>query len=357
MINATKIKSKLMGLVGFRQPFNPALPTLTAANLESRSGLIINDNPLVKIDFLKNTEDYISLSDADFNTQLENKQKDSIISVCNSVFSKQSFIEQSLVYRHSLNKINTETLPNGFVGYKIELEDTNDIAINIKRVLMEFSGSGNVDILLYNSSNKTVLKTKTVSITSDFQEVILDWTLDNTDGYFQGEYFIGYISTGLAVAPYKRYYEESIVISGFANLEIHPITVSGFSGGNLFDLTAINYTSISTGMNFDLAVYKDYSNIIIQNENLFARAILLDVQINCLSQYLASMVSNKDQRRAEQMTVRLIQEIEGQQGGNGFVKITGLRSKLMRSIDEIREEIEKLTTDFLGKRIYSDTLE
>lgn len=357
MINAAKISSKLMGLVGFRQPYNPALPTLTAANLESRSGLIINDNPLVKIDFLKNTEDYIDLSDADFNTQLENKQKDSIISVCNSVFNKKSFLEQSLIYRNAMNKINTESLPDGFVGYEIEFDNVNDVSINIKRVLMEFSGTGNVDLLLYNSASKSVLKTKTINVTSDLQEVVLDWTLDNTDNYFQGSYFVGYISTGLSITPFKRDYEKSNIETEYNNIDIRKIIVNGFVAGNLFDLTKIENTSLSTGLNLDISIYKDFSNIIIQNENLFAQAILLDIQISCLSQYLAAMTSNKDQRNAEQKTIRIIQEIEGQQGGQGFVKITGLRSKLIRSIDDIREQIENLTKDFLGERIYSGTLE
>jgi len=356
MFNINKIKQKVYGVVGFRQPHNPALPTLTAANLVSRSGLIINDNPLVKLDFLKATEDYIDISDADFNTNLEDKQKDSIISVCTSVFNEGSFLEQSLIFRNANNKIDLEALPNGFVGYEVEVTNQNDVSLSIPRVILEFSGTGSFDLLLFNTATSTAIQTKNITITSDLQEEVLNWTLDNTDIYFKGKYYIGYISTGLAITPFKRNYENSSVESCYDNINVNQIIVENHSGSSLFDLTKVENTDLANGLNVDFQVYNDYSNIIIQNEKLFATAISYDLQISCLSQYLSAMTSNADQRNAEQITIRIIQEIEGQQGGAGFVKITGLRSKLMRSIDDIKQEIDKLKQDFTGDRLYIETL-
>lgn len=356
MFNVDKIKQKVYGVVGFRQPYNPALPTLDADNLVSRSGLIVNDNPYVKLDFLKATDDYIDISDADFNEALANKQKESIISVCSSVFNKGAFLEQSLLFRNANNKVELESLPNGFVGYEIDITNKNDVALFIPRILLEFDGTDDIEILLFNSSQKAPIQTKTVTITTDMQEVVLGWKLDNSDNYFKGKYYLGYISTGLTVTPFKRNYESSDVQSCYDNINVQQISVLGHATNTLFDLNDIVNTEIGNGLNVDFACYNDYTNIIIQNEQIFATAILYDLQISCLAQYLAAMTSNADQRRAEQLTVRIIQEIEGQQGGEGFVKITGLRSKLMRSLDDIKTELDKLRKDQLGDRFYLTTL-
>lgn len=356
MFNVDKIKQKVYGVVGFRQPYNPALPTLDADNLVSRSGHIVNDNPYVKLDFLKGTEDYIDISDLEFNEALANKQKESIVNVCSSVFNKGAFLEQSLIYRNANNKVELESLPNGFVGYEIEVTNQNDVVLSIPRILLEFDSTGSVEILLFNTSQKAPIQTKTVSITTDFQEEVLGWKLDNSDGYFKGKYYLGYISTGLTVTPFKRNYESSDVQSCYDNINVQQISVLGHATNTLFDLNDVVNTEIGNGLNVDFSVYNDYTNIIIQNEHLFATAILYDLQISCLSQYLGSMTSNADQRRAEQLTVRILQEIEGQQGGDGFVKITGLRSKLIRSIDNIKEELDKLRKDQLGDRVYISTM-
>ena len=356
MFSIQKIQTGLKGIVGFRQPLNPNLPILTVDVLESRSGLIVNDNPLVKIDYLRATEDYQSLTDNDFSTQLIQKQQDSIVSVCNSVFNKSSFIEQSLVYRYANNKINTETLPVGFIGQKLEITDKSDVGIKIKRVLLEFSGSGSVDLLLFNSAISTPLKTKTINVTSSQQEVILDWELDNSDNYFKGDYYIGYIANGLTISPYIRDFENSSVMAGFDNLRVTNVEVLGHTTATLFDLNDVKNSSLTNGLNLDIAVYFDYTNFIIQNEILFSTAILYDLQINCLSQYLASLTSNREERKAEELSVRIFQEIEGQQGGNGFVKITGLRSKLMRSIDDIQSEIQKMKRNLTGGKVTLNTL-
>lgn len=356
MFNVDKIKQEVFGVVGFRQPLNPAAPVLTAAVKESRSGLIVNDNPLVKIDYLKATEDYHLLTDNQFSTQLEYKQKESIVNVCNQVFNKGSFLEQSLLYRYANNKTTLEILPNGFVGYEIEVTNRNDVCFEIKRIICEFDGTGDVDIMLFNSSTSTPLFTQTVTIASNNQEVVLNWKLDNSDEYFKGSFFIGYISTGLTVTPYKRIYENSNVKSCYDNLNVTNIEVIGHATSTLFDLDLVNNVSYENGLNLDLAVFHDYTNIIVQNERLFATAILYDLQISCLSQYLAALTSNREQRKAEQQAIRVFQEIEGQQGGDGFVRITGLRSQLNRSIDQVREEIQKLSNNFNGAQLRVDTM-
>jgi hypothetical protein len=354
MFNRSKIDT-LYGIVGFRQPDNPEYQILDANNLTSRSSRYVNDNPYCKVEIFKENQDYATISDAEFNEKLKELQEASISSVCDSVFNESDYIDRNLLYRFAQNKVNTETLPNGFIGYKISVSDKKSVAFCIKRVLLDFAGTGNVDILLFNSAKKDYVFKQTVNITSDHQEVQLDWVLNDTDSIYKGEYYIGYNTTGLTVQPYKRDYNNSNVKSCLTHLEIEDIIVNGHNSETLFDLTSPSGNSQATGLNFDITVYDDYTDLILNNEKLFAYAILLETQIRMISVNLASIRSNATQRQSQEMTIRMIQEIEGQEG-DGVVRVVGLRPRLYSKIKSIRDEIKKLKEGYFGGRIMTDTL-
>ena len=355
MINKTKIQASLNGLVGFRQPFNPAYAILDANNLASRSSQFVTDNEFVKVEYVKDGQDYADISDADFNTFLANKQNESIFSVCNAVFNKPDFIDRGLYYNYALNKVNTVTLPIGFVGYEIEVDELNNIALSIKRVLLDFEGTGDFKLLLFSSSKIDPIKTKEITITTDHQEVVLDWVIDNTDGIYKGSYYIGYLTTGLTINPYARDYDNSNVQREFTHLDIEQIQVVGHNTETLFDLTQTSGMSDVTGLNLDITVFYDYTDLIINNEMLFATAIKLDLQINLASISLASLRSNRNERNSETILRKMLVEIEG--ADDGTVKKRGLRSQLNGALNSIREEIEKLTVGYFGGVLFTETLE
>ena len=354
MVNVAKIQAKLNGLVGFRQPFNPAYAILTSANTTSRSGLYATDNEFVKVEFLKDGQDYDVISDANFNTYLTNKQNEAIANVCNSVFFKPDFIDRGLMYRNALNKVNTVTLPVGFVGYKLKMECENNIAVNIKRVLVDFSGTGTLKILLFNTSKLTAIQTKTVTITTDHQEVVLDWVIDNTDGIYGGEWYIGYNTTGLTVTPYARDYENSILMRNFTHLDVYPILIPSHNTETLFNLTNFEGYAYATGLNFDITIANDYTDLVINNEFLFSNAILYSLQINCLQTSIASIRSNRNERISETMIRKMLVEVDG--ADDGVVKKIGIKSLLYGSLSKIKAEIEKLQNGYHGDAIMIETM-
>jgi len=355
MFNIQKVTDKLFGLVGFRQPLNPDYAILDADNLASRSGLYVNDNEFAKIEFIHNSQDYAQISDIDFNDYLKNKQKESIINVCNAVFDESDFIDRGLFFKYPQNKVSTETLPDGFVYYRISMSEDKNIAVNFKRVLLDFNGTGNITLYLFNTAKKHPLKSKLITITTDHQEVQLDWIIDNTDGIYKGDYFIGYFTQGLTVQPFKRDYRSSIILSSFTHLNIITCLAPSHTTPTLFDLLIEEYISETIGLNFDITVFDDYTDLIINNDFLFSRAILLDLQINCLSIILASLRSNHDERMGGISLSRILSEIEGQ-SGQGVMKIEGLRPNLVRRINEISEEIDRIESGYNGEDIFVDTL-
>jgi len=350
MFTANKIADGLLGIVGFRQPYNPAYAVLDAENVLSTSGLFVNDNPYAKIEFIKDNQDYKDISDEDFNILLKDMQKSSIISVCNQVFNEFDFIDRNVIYKNASNKTNVETLPDGFVGYKVKVSNAKNTAVSINRVILDFDGTGEINLLLFNTGKKEVVETKTIEIVSDNQVEELNWTLDNSGTTYKGDYYIGYITNGISVSPFKREWNNANVMSSFKGLCIEKIFVDGHASNELFDLTLIDGLSQDTGLNLDMSVYDDYTDFILNNKMLFAKAISLDFTIRCLQMYVSSIRSNSNERKAQELYQKIMIEIEGTKGSDSLISVTGLREQVLGEVLQLKQEVKKLKTGFLKSR-------
>jgi len=353
MFNKNKIDS-IYGIVGLRGSDNPVYQILDAANLASTSGYFVDDNAYCKIELYKDNQDYSEISDTEFNAKIKQLQESSISSVCGAVFSDSDYIDRQVLYRYAQNKTEVETLPSGFIGYKITPNDKKSLAFSITRDILSFNGTGDIELLIFNSAKKEVVFSQVVSIVSDHQVVELDWTLDDTDGLYKGEYYYGYNTDGLTVQPFKRDYNNSNIESIICDLYIEGIFVNGHNTNTLFDLTTTEGNSLATGLNPDITVYEDYTDLILNNKKLFAKSILLDMQIKMIGFNLASLRSNKNERKGEANTVRMLQEIDGQ-SGEGVVKIAGLRPMLLGEIKRLTKEIKALREGYFQGSISTYT--
>lgn len=341
MINVTKIQDSLIGLIGFKQPFNPDYAIIDAENVLSSSGYFVTDNPYAKIEYIKDNQDYIDITDEQFNDSLNQIKQTSISNVVNQVFSEYDFIDRNLLFKNASRKVNTETLPNGFVGYRVQVGSTKNIAFKLNRVLLDFQGTGTIKLLLWNTAKLEVLQSKEIEITSDHQEIVLDWTLDNSGTTYKGDYYIGYNTDGLTVAPYKRDYENGNVMSIFKYLCIEQVYFPGHNTEELFDVSQYHGLSEDTGLNFDISIFDDYTDFVINNKQLFARAIQLDCQIQCIQLYLSSLRSNLNESISAQLYEKIMIELEGT-SSESLVKVKGLKNQLIGEITSIRAEINKI---------------
>lgn len=348
MIQANKISTALLGIVGFRQPHNPDYAIVDTDNLASTSGYYVNDNPYAKIEFIKENQDYASISDENFNLFLKNLQKSSISNVCNQVFSEADFIDRGLIYKNAANKTETEILPLGFVGYKIQVTSEKNVAFKINRVLCNFDGTGTVKLLLFNTAKKETIQSKEITITTDHQVVELDWICDNSDSTYKGDYYIGYLSQDLTVMPFKRQWNGANVMSEITNLCIHKVAFVGHSTEILFDLTTMVGMYEDTGLNLDISVYEDFTDFVINNKNLFARAIYLNMILDCLQLYISSTRKNPSERDATGLVEKMLVEMQGVDSRQG-IKVIGIKDHLLGEITTIKKEVEKLQKGFFKK--------
>jgi len=355
MIQVDKISTNLYGIVGLRQPFDPTYAILDSDNQISRSGYFVDENPYVKIEYLKDAQDYKDISDAEFNSYLKRIQEASIVDVCHQVFNRFDYLDRNLLYQNAHNKVDQEVLVDGFVGYKIEVSGESNIAFQIKRVLLDFDTTGDFKLMLFNTSELNPIFEQDITITSPTQVVELDWSVDNSGNTYKGDYYLGYIKTATTPIPYKRNYDNADLMTCISKLRIEKVRVVGHSTETLFDLTNEEGLSENIGINPDFVVYEDFTDLITQNEMLFARAVQLSMGISILREYQNSLRSNGNERRAEQQSNRILVEIEGQDGV-GVLTITGLRPQLLGEINQIAEEINKLRTGYFNNSIRVSTL-
>jgi hypothetical protein len=357
MFQVDKISEKLYKLVGLRNPFNPTYAILDADNQVSRSNYFITDNSFVKIESIKESQDYKDISDADFNLSIKRMQQSSIGNICNRVFNKPDYIDRNLLYTNAHNKIDQEVLSDGFVGFRINVSSDKNIAFKIKRILLDFDTTGDFKLLLFNTSEADPIESQDITITDKTQEVALDWNIDNSGNIYKGDYYLGYIKTGTTPVPFKRNYENADHINCISHLSVERMQVKGHVPETLFDLSLEEGLSESIGLNPDITVYEDFTDLIIQNEMLFARAISLDMTIEILRLQVNSLRDNEIARKSKVNAVQILAEIEGTSStGDQVLTITGLRPTLTSELAQIATEVEKIKKGYFNQMITVTTL-
>lgn len=353
MINIGYIQEKLVGLVGYKQPFNPEYAIVDADNQISESGYYITDNSYAKIEYIKDNQDYLNISDSDFNVLLKSIKTSSIASVVNQVFQEPDFIDRDLMFKSPFEKTEVTTLPLGFVGYKICFANDVNKTFSINRVLLNFDNVTDVELILWNTGKKEPIFSKIINVVSDTQEEFLNWEISSLNNIYKGDYYIGYITNNLTASPYKR--DDSSDYTDFLDLSIERVFVANHNSNNLFNLDLPQGFSDDIGLNFDISIYYDYTGLIVNNKRLFSRAIHLQCIINCIQLYMSSLRNNSNNIEANILYEKMMIDLEGV-ATNRSINVKGLKNKLVTEITMIRQEIKKLTGNFVKKGVFITTL-
>lgn len=352
MFDKNIIASKLYGIVGLRQPYNSDYAILDADNIASRSGYYSNDsNPFCKVEMALDCMDYPDASNAQKNEWLKNQQISAITDVCNLVFDEQDWIDRQYIFDNSINKVDVENIYSGFCGFELLIDNEKNVAFEIPRIILNFQGTGNITLALFNSAVTIPLYTKAIAITSDFQVEELGWYINYATLEYKGRYYIGYIRDSNTVPiPYKRNWYNSSILSTIKFMQIRlvrliPTTLTNMVLG---DLRKIQYVSERHGLNPDINVFYDYTDLICRNERLFAKAIDLSFQIKIINSYLMTTRSNRNERIGSELLQKAVAEVEGINGGEGIIKKEGLKYGLINEIIMLKKTIKKLKNNYNG---------
>lgn len=332
MYNISEAITALKGLVGWQQPINPAMPVIDSDNKISTSGLCFDENPLVKIEAIKETQDYADISDEQFNNVLESINERAIKIVCKNVFDKSDFIDRQRLHTGRIKFNETTTFKPGFNGYKFVITE-NNVAFEITDLFLTFQNSGTLKLLLFDASKTELIDSKTIEVSGGTTErTALNWIIRE-----RGTYYIGYIAGDLI--PYDRMYGKN---------NIQNVCINQVRSDTTTETIPMDIVGDSTcnGVNFDIFVHKDFTELIKDNARMFASAIQIAGQIEVLNQYLTSIRLNRVQRAAKGLADEILVNING--FSSDTVKIKGLSQYYYGEIQSIKKEIDKLNKGYFA---------
>lgn len=351
MIRPERIYNEFLGLVGFRQSFDPAYSNVDSDNQTSESGLFYQDaSSFVTIKNIIDCQYYSGIDDDDFNETLERYQNDAAIKVCQKVAAGQSkLLQDANLYPYEKSLKNTIEPNDKFVAFKIEPNTfNNSITSKVKWLEICLDSDLTFNVHLYNSNKPTApISTKEISAKA-YESVILninDWFVADNESYKSGYFYIGYFESDLGTAKaIKKDYElsDNKVYSKY--FYVAPVSLD-YSGTSI-DVTSYQESSDTFGLNIGISVYRDYTEIFCSNKSLFAQAIQYQMAEKVLNEIRTSTRSNITQR----INKENLNQIGFELYGNREAGIEGVDGKLKQEIDNLKKFF------FYKPRVKSTTL-
>ncbi len=297
MIRAAEIDN-LLGLVGFRQSTITEFAILDATNIVSSSGLFVNDiSGLLSVKNIKQSQEDADISDVNFNTYLKDRMKSSFLNLCKAIYSDNDLIENKPLFQYENDLQHPLTNATDFVGYEIDVAKTKNISVVINKIMLAFSGIDTVKILLFHSSKDALIQYKEITTVSDTEtSEALNWDLPNSNSIAGGKYYIGYLRSGLTAQAYDRQFENAALQSLYNCTGVTPVQVSGWDAETLFDINNVEYVAETFGLNFDISGLWDYTSLVVENKDRFARGLQLQIAADLMNVIATSTRSNRDER-------------------------------------------------------------
>jgi hypothetical protein len=339
MLNINEIRTNLFGVVGLRQPYNPEYAILTAANIASSSGMFFDQfSSYITVENIKETQPYADITDENFNLWLTDKIKDSISRGLNQCFNEEDLIENRLLFDNSIRKVSSDEIDNDgdFVGYEIEVCKLKDVKAVINKIIAEFSGAGDVKILLFNDNLDATLQDETITINATNVQSVVDWDLVYANSVAGGRFYIGYLTNGLTPKAYNRNFNSANSQNSFNMMGIQPIKVSGWNAETLFDINDIEYVPETFGLNFDLSSYRDWTSIAVNDKNKFKDVIGYQFAVDIIGMMYASTRTNGIERLQKG---NLLIELQGGFVNDELPVVIGVQTKLKNAIEEVKKTL------------------
>ena len=352
MFNIVKIQEDFAGLVGLRPSLNPEFNLISGFS-DSDSGLYVDDIEHFKIEFFIKSQDYAGASSGELGAKFLQIYNSAVSSVMHQVFTNPSYIDRNRLFSHTYdtNESITQSGDNQrFYGYEIKMSDKKNIAFKITRAIVEMTRTADAEFTLqvFHSSLIVPLFSQVITIenaTDDLVKVVdLNWVIDAVDLPYKGSFFVGYFRPSNTLKPIKREYKLASRMNEFSELCIRRMEIQS----NFRNLENIEYVYDHNGINLDITVYEDYTDLIIQNKFLFARAIQIQWAMTVMLGYINSMRSNREERIAKDFVNMTLLAVEGQKG-LGLQRVKGLREQFSGQIMELQTEFKKVREGYFGE--------
>lgn len=342
MFRSDYISTLLTGEVGWRQPTISGLPTISEANLVSRSSLRFEDaHYLCSIKNLYYTQENEAITSDQFNTLIANLQKQAIVRVMNDIFTNKSDMLATItMYPFESTKKEVFEKSGKFVGFRFNLVTSRRKAFMINNVRLSFDRAVTFTLYLFNSQVSAAVESKQVTTVANTDTIVdLGWVIAQaTEKYSGGTFYLGYFEDDLGEASaYRREWELANCMITPWGMNINPVVLEPVTGTTIDNSTYKNSPECF-GLNFDFSIYNDYTNTIASNRPLFAQAIQMCGGIAILETILNSVRSNQVERESRSLQPTAYAALYGSESVTKGKQI-GLTDRYSNQIEAIRSSL------------------
>jgi hypothetical protein len=324
MFNVVDIKQSLFGLIGWGDFNSPK--TLTPENKESRSQRYFQDFhnscTLSNIYYLMEKE---NATEAEFNEYLKRLQETAILSSLNGIFNEDILIEQTLLFNRRSDVVQSVNVSGKKVGYRITAVKNFSYCAVIKNISLLFTQDGDVNIKLWHSY-AGLLWEDTYNVTANIEKIInINKTLYYSCKEYKGGFFFLCYDYDLTPVEYDCDFNKT-----------YAFLAEPFEGAVLDDTVSLG-TGKTYGLNAEICVYRDFTEIIKLNEGTFTTLIGLQMAANCIEMVLNSKRSNQTERITKEQQNRLYNDLNVAFSSPEFPYTTGIKNQIAREIKRIKQ--------------------
>lgn len=332
----SQIRTGLFGLIGLKQGFGSEYNIVNAANLVTSSGMYFQDyHSLVTVENLHNVMPS-GLTDSDFNSWYRDFVYGAIVKNVSTVMQKYnvpSVFENLRLFENPLDVSDVMDIPdNTFVGFEIKLTRANNIKLVIDAIGLTIDTTNTTkDFYIFHSSQDAYIAKFTASYTANsetWNDIAQELNYVN-DTYVGGTFYIGYRSQDLSGDnPINRAWSDANVSNCAHMFSIRPFQISDYNTDTLFDITALDYTADTYGLNFSFSAWSDVTKQILTQKNAFINVIGYGVAVECLERLANSIRNNEVKKETRDLAYA---ELNTE---------TGLRAKLEQAIKQTNIDLQ-----------------
>lgn len=336
----TRINPVFQGRLGWHQPTISGMPTLSTANKTSTSGRYYDRgfHKAVTIQNYYETQEDAAITDNAFNQLLQDEDQAVIMRLLNAVLNRPQLIEHVPLYTRIANRQSIVIENTGLcVGYRLNIS-SGDYAVNIDSIGLLFDGAATFNMYLFNDLVLLPVQTKSVTTIANTQvRVQMDWVMNyinsSNSGNIGGVWYVAYFQDDLngvhALDEQLNMWTDTTCV-GSIPFQSAKVGELNFNRVNL----SANFRTY--GFNMEVSSYRDYTQTVIQNVNLFDEARGLTMAINCIEQILFSSRTNANQRVMQEIAGRLSPSLNMETGKfNANPYVSGLTQQLSRELERI----------------------
>jgi len=342
--------------IGWHEPYT-GIPELTATNLKSVSGRYYDRgfHKAVTVSNLYHVQEAETITDAQFNEFLIEEDDACTIRVLQGVFNKPTFIEHKPNYTRYGN-ITPYNIPNQnmWCGYRLTI-GSGDYAAVLNSISLYFTDVATFNIYLFNDVLLSPVYTMQVTTVANNQTRIqLDWLMNyvdssdnggNTSGNIGGVWYLAYNQNEVAASnPNCQAIDEQLnVWTRGKVMGAFPFQAAQ-DGTFTYNRTNLSVNFRSYGINIEYSCYRDYTQVAIQNAQMFDEARGLMMAVNQCEAILNSTRANGETRQLNVNLDGLKLDIDLAFPTKEHPYSTGLKGRLAK-------EMKMLTEAFTPKAV------